>query len=214
MRVTNKQRKVVIIGAGITGLTTAFYMQKQVREEKLPVEVLLLDASLRTGGKIETLRQDGYIIERGPESFYDQHGDVERLAQDLYIRSKMMYNNIGDSYIAVHGELHPVPNHFTVSRTSNDNPSFMTTNLLSLGGKLRAMRDIVLPRGEQQDESVAQFFKRRVGTEVVENFIEPLLAGTFAGDIDQLSMRSMFPELYDLEAEHRSLLKGLKELYL
>lgn len=211
MRVTNKQRKVVVIGAGITGLTTAFYMQKQVREEKLPVEVLLLDASLRTGGKIETLRQDGYIIERGPESFYDQHGDVERLAQDLYIRSKMMYNNIGDSYIAVHGELHPVPNHFTVSRTSNDNPSFMTTNLLSLGGKLRAMRDIVLPRGEHQDESVAQFFKRRVGIEVVENFIEPLLAGTFAGDIDQLSMRSMFPELYELEAEHRSLLKGLKK---
>lgn len=211
MRVTNKQRKVVIIGAGITGLTTAFYMQKQVREEKLPIDVVLLDASLRTGGKIETLRQDGYVIERGPESFYDQHGDVERLAQDLYIRSKLMYNNIGNSYIAVHGELHPIPNHFTMNRTTNESPSFMTTNLLSLSGKLRAMKDIVLPRGHEEDESVAHFFKRRVGTEVVENFIEPLLAGTFAGDIDQLSMRAMFPELYQLEEEHRSLLKGLKK---
>lgn len=211
MTVTNKNRKVVIIGAGITGLTTAFYMQKQAREQKLPVDVLLLDASLRTGGKIETLRQEGYIIERGPESFYDQHGDVERLSQDLYIRSKLKYNNIGNSYIAVHSDLHLVPNNFTVSRTVSDKPSFMTTNLLSLSGKIRAMRDIILPRGEQQDESVAHFFKRRVGAEVVENFIEPLLAGTFAGDIDQLSMRAMFPELYQLEAEHRSLLKGLKK---
>lgn len=212
MRLTNKHRKVVIIGAGITGLTTAFYMQKQARDEKLPIDVILIDASLRAGGKIETLRQDGYIIERGPESFYDQHGDVERLAQDLYIRSKLINNKIGNSYIALGEELHAVPTSFTANRVAPEMPTFITTNLLSVSGKVRAMKDMVLPRADhQEDESIADFFKRRFGSEVVQNFVEPLLAGTFTGDIDRLSMRSMFPDLYQLEDEYRSLLKGLRK---
>ncbi|OCS87237.1 protoporphyrinogen oxidase [Caryophanon tenue] len=212
MRLTNKQRKVVIIGAGITGLTTAFYMQKQARDEKLPIDVLLIDASLRAGGKIETLRQDGYIIERGPESFYDQHGDIERLAQDLYIRSKLINNNIGTSYIALDTKLYEVPRQFSKDRTAPHLPTFVSTELLSVGGKVRALKDIVMPRGDHQyDESVANFFKRRFGQEVLENVVEPLLAGTFAGDIEHLSMKAMFPEFYALEAEYRSLLRGFSK---
>lgn len=69
MLVTQKRRKVVVVGGGITGLTAAFYMQKEASEKELPLDIVLVESSLRLGGKIQTLRKDGFIIERGPESF-------------------------------------------------------------------------------------------------------------------------------------------------
>lgn len=69
MLVTQKRRKVVVVGGGITGLTAAFYMQKEASAKELPLDIVLVESSLRLGGKIQTLRKDGFIIERGPESF-------------------------------------------------------------------------------------------------------------------------------------------------
>lgn len=69
MLVTQKRRKVVVVGGGITGLTAAFYMQKEAGAKGLPLDIVLVESSLRLGGKIQTLRKDGFIIERGPESF-------------------------------------------------------------------------------------------------------------------------------------------------
>ena len=88
----------------------------------------------------------------------------------------------------------------------------MTSSLLSLSGKIRAAGDLVLPKvHEQDDEPISDFFRRRFGKEVVENLVEPVLAGTFAGDVDHLSMQSMFPQIYQLEKEHRSLILGMKK---
>ena len=72
---TVKRRKVVVIGGGITGLTAAFYLQQA---EKDPLDVIVIEASLRLGGKIQTMRRNGFIVERGPESFIDEHGYVSR----------------------------------------------------------------------------------------------------------------------------------------
>ena len=75
-------------------------------------------------------------------------------------------------------------------------PSLLTSGIVSLSGKFRAAGDLVLPKTkEDKDEPIGDFFRRRFGKEVVENLVEPLLAGTFAGDIDRLSIRSMFPEI-------------------
>lgn len=71
MLVTQKRRKVVVVGGGITGLTAAFYMQKEAIAKELPLDIVLVESSLRLGGKIQTLRKNGFIIERGPESFFD-----------------------------------------------------------------------------------------------------------------------------------------------
>lgn len=210
MRVTLRMRKVAVIGGGITGLTAAFYLQRKAQLNNLPIEVVLIESSLRLGGKIQTLRKDGFIIERGPESFLDYNNSVRDLAKDLGIEQKMMKNNNGLTYVAVGSNLYPIPNNFMFG--SLEVSSFITSGLFSLTGKIRAAGDLLLPKTRDlEDEPIGDFFRRRFGKEVVENLVEPLLAGTFAGDIDHLSIKSMFPQFYQLEKKHRSLILGLKK---
>ncbi|SOC16878.1 oxygen-dependent protoporphyrinogen oxidase [Ureibacillus xyleni] len=211
MRVTLSRRKVAIIGGGITGLTAAFYLQRLAQQNNLPIDVVLIESSLRLGGKIHTLRKDGFIIERGPESFLDYNNSVRELATDLGIEHEMVTNNQGQTYVVVGSELNPIPN-ILAYQGSLKVSSFITSGLFSLSGKLRAAGDLLLPKtSEDEDEPIGDFFRRRFGKEVVENLVEPLLAGTFAGDIDHLSIQSMFPQFYQLEKQHRSLILGMKK---
>ncbi len=205
MRVTSK-RKVVVVGGGITGLTAAYYLQQATKH--LPIEVIVVEAALRVGGKIQTMRKNGFIIERGPESFVDATGSVKQLATDLGIEHKLIYNNSGRTYVAVGKELFPVPSNLLLGGSPNVT-SLMATGLISLSGKIRAVGDLFLPKSQQEDEPIGDFFRRRFGKEVVENLVEPLLAGTFAGDIDHLSIHSMFPQFYQLEKDYRSLIVGM-----
>ena len=209
MRVT-KRRKVVVVGGGITGLSAAFYIQKAVQEQQLPIDITIIESSLRVGGKIQTYRKDGLIVERGPESFFDISRSVRTLARDLNIEHLLKENKDGRSYMAVGSELHPIPSNILFGG-SPEVSSFIASSAVSLSGKIRAAGDLVLPRQKQEvDESIGDFFRRRFGREVVENFIEPLLASTFAGDVDHQSLQSMFPQFYQLEKKYRSLLLGMK----
>ncbi|KGR75779.1 protoporphyrinogen oxidase [Ureibacillus sinduriensis BLB-1 = JCM 15800] len=211
MRVTGDRRKVAVVGGGVTGLTAAYYLQRSAKLNNLPVDVVLIESSLRLGGKIQTLRKDGFIVERGPESFLDYKNSVRDLARDLGIEQQMIPNNDGQTYVAVGSTLYPIPNLLTFGGALEVS-SFITSGLFSLSGKLRAAGDLLLPKiKDEEDEPIGDFFRRRFGKEVVENLVEPLLAGTFAGDIDHLSIKSMFPQFYQLEKEHRSLILGLKK---
>lgn len=211
MRVTlNRRKKVAVIGGGITGLTAAFYLQKEAQQNNLPIDVIVIEASLRLGGKIQTLRKNGFVIERGPESFLDHHLSVSELASDLGIKDQLINNNPGITYVAVGKDLYPIPN--MLFDGSLKVSSFLTSGIFSLMGKVRAAGDLLLSKSsDSEDEPIGDFFRRRFGKEVVENLVEPLMAGTFAGDIDHLSLRSMFPEIYQLEKEHRSLIVGMKK---
>lgn len=208
---TQKRRKVVVVGGGITGLTAAFYMQKEVRVKELPVDIVLVESSLRLGGKIQTHRKNGFIIERGPESFFDRQNDVYMLAKDLGIENKLIMSKNGPTYVAIGSRLYPIPGSLLAGETPHISP-FITSGLFSLSGKIRAAGDFILPRSVLNDDlSLGGFFRRRFGPEVFQNLVEPLLAGTLAGDIEQLSMSSTFPQLYELGQKHRSLLVGLKK---
>jgi protoporphyrinogen/coproporphyrinogen III oxidase len=211
MKVTLKRRKVVIVGGGITGLTTAFYLQKKAKAQDELIDIVIIEASLRLGGKIHTVRKNGFIIERGPESFFDTGSNVRNLARDLNIEHTMIQNNNGRTFIAIGNELHPIPSNILLGGSPKI-LSFMKSNVLSLSGKVRAAGDLFLPNPSQEaDEPISDFFRRRFGKEVVENLVEPVLAGTFAGDIDHASLQSMFPQFYQLEKEYRSLLIGMKK---
>ena len=88
---------------------------------------------------------------------------------------------------------------------------FAVTGMFTLLGKLRAAGDFILPKGQaQKDQSLGLFFRRRLGDEVVENLIEPLLSGIYSGDIDDLSLMALFPNFYEMEQKHRVLVFGLK----
>jgi protoporphyrinogen/coproporphyrinogen III oxidase len=207
----DEKRKVVIIGGGITGLTAAYYLQKEAREKSLPLEVTIIEATHRLGGKMQTVVKDGYVIERGPDSFLARKQSAYRLAKEVGMEDKLVNNSTGKSYVLANGRLHPMPGGSIMGVPTQLAP-FLTTGLFSPIGKLRAAADFVLPRSNaEKDQSLGQFFRRRLGDEVVENLIEPLLSGIYAGDIDQLSLMSTFPQFYEVEQKYRSLIIGMKK---
>lgn len=204
-------QKVVIIGGGITGLTTAYYLQKEAREKELPIDVKLIEATHRLGGKMQTVVKDGFIIERGPDSFLARKQSATRLAKEVGVEDSLVSNTAGKSYVLVKERLHPMPGGSIMGIPTQIAP-FVTTGLFSPLGKLRAAADFVLPRSNPAvDQSLGEFFRRRLGDEVVEHLIEPLLSGIYAGDIDQLSLMSTFPQFYQVEQKYRSLVLGMKK---
>lgn len=205
------KQKIVIIGGGITGLTTAYYLQKEAREKGLPLDVKLIEATHRLGGKMQTVVKDGFVIERGPDSFLARKQSASRLAKEVGMGDALVSNTAGKSYVLVKERLHPMPGGSIMGIPTQMAP-FVTTGLFSPLGKLRAAADFVLPRSNPAvDQSLGVFFRRRLGDEVVENLIEPLLSGIYAGDIDQLSLMSTFPQFYQVEQKYRSLVLGMKK---
>lgn len=204
------KKKVIIVGGGIAGLSAAYYLQKEVKERALPIEIKLFEASDRVGGVIATVKKDGFLIEKGPDSIIARKKSGLNLIEELGLKDKVISNTAGKSFILVKGKIHTMPEGSFMGIPTKVTP-FALSGLFSPLGKLRAAADFVLPKGKPQaDQSLGKFFRRRLGDEVVENLIEPLLSGIYAGDIDDLSLMSLFPNFYQMEQEHRSLVLGLK----
>ncbi|SDJ88323.1 protoporphyrinogen oxidase [Sediminibacillus albus] len=204
-------KQIVIIGGGITGLTAAYYLQKQIDEQQLPYQVRLVEASDRLGGKIKSVKKDGYTFERGPDSFLIRKPSAAKLAKEVGLEDQLIKNGTGQSYILVGDKLHKMPSGSFMGIPTQVRP-FLFSSVFSTKGKLTAGLDLIKPKGKQaSDQSLGLFFRRRFGDELVENLVEPLLSGIYAGDIDNLSLMATFPNFYELEQEHRSLVKGLRK---
>ncbi|WP_407271646.1 protoporphyrinogen oxidase [Radiobacillus sp. PE A8.2] len=204
------EKQIAVIGGGITGLTAAYYLQKQIEEQQLPYKVKLIEASERLGGKIRTERRDGFTIERGPDSFLIRKESAARLAKAVGLEADLVRNGTGQSYILVNGKLHKIPSGSFMGIPTEVKP-FLFSSLFSPLGKLRAAGDFFLSKGNQvDDQSLGKFFRRRFGDELVENLVEPLLSGIYSGDIDDLSLMATFPNFYQLEQQYGSLVKGLQ----
>ncbi|GGH15691.1 protoporphyrinogen oxidase [Paenibacillus segetis] len=203
--------KVVIIGGGLTGLSAAFYIRKFYREKGLIPQITIVDKDSRLGGKIETLHRDGFVIEKGPDSFLARKTAMIDLAKELEIDHELVSMNpeAKKTYIVHRRELHPMPSGLVLGIPTELGP-FLKTGLISLSGKARAMLDFVLPRRKsKEDESLGHFIERRLGAEVLQNVTEPLLAGIYAGDTHHLSLQSTFPQFGELEQQYGSLIKGM-----
>lgn len=210
--VLEKKKQVVVIGGGITGLTAAYYLQKQAREQQLELEVKLIEAAQQLGGKMQTYAENGYVIEKGPDSVLERKQSAIRLAKEVGMADKLVHNKTGKSFILVQDRLHSMPGGSIMGIPTEVGP-FVTTGLFSVAGKLRAAADIILPKSSpKKDQSLGHFFRHRLGNEVVENLIEPLLSGIYAGDIDNMSLMSTFPQFYEAEQKYRSLVLGMKKM--
>ena len=203
-------KKVVVVGGGITGLSAAFYAQKFFREKNLPLELTVVEKSETLGGKIQTLRKDGFIIERGPDSFLSRKTPILDITKDLNMEDQLVALNpkAKKTYIIKKGKLHTMPQGLILGIPTEVAP-FVTTGLISPLGKLRAGMDLLLKKREENtDESLGQFIERRLGKEVLDSIAEPLLAGIYAGDTRQLSLRATFPQFHGIEKKYRSMILG------
>jgi len=210
--------KLIIIGGGIAGLSAAYYAQKSAPEAR----ITLLEASDRWGGKITTdrvlfdntpnrLRGDGdFIIEGGPDTFLATKPWGVALCKELGLSERLQGTNPHqkNTYVLRKNRLQPLPDGLAMMIPTNI-PSILKSQLVSWPGKVRMGLDFLLPpHNGHHDESLGQFVSRRLGREAYENLIEPLMSGIYAGDGDQLSLRSTFPYLHDLEHKYGSLARG------
>jgi oxygen-dependent protoporphyrinogen oxidase len=205
-----QKKRILVAGGGITGLSAAFYVAKQAREHGWDAEITVAEASDRFGGKINTLRKDGFTIEKGPDSFLSRKTPIIDLTRELGLEGELEAQNPQSkkTYILRRGKLHPMPGGLMLGIPTQLKP-FMATGLLSLPGKLRAGLDWVLPRKEgEADESLGGFLTRRLGREVLTGIAEPLLAGIYAGDTHSLSLLATFPQFREAERAHGSLIRG------
>lgn len=194
---------VVIVGAGITGLSAAYELGLH------GLTARVLDARQRPGGVILTERCGGFVIDAGPDSLLVQKPAAVGLCRELGLGDRLLpMKPPRTAYIYRAGRLHAIPPASILGFPTRLWP-LVRSGLFSPAGKLRMAREVFLPpRAAAGDESIAAFVGRHFGREAVEYVAEPLLAGIHAGDVDRLSIRAAFPRLVEAEAERGSIVRA------
>jgi len=198
--------RVAIIGAGISGLSTAFAIERLAREAGIDLQTVVFEKKERTGGKIHSIKEEGYLCEWGPNGFLDNKPMTLELCDRLDIRGQLARSNDNarKRFIYSEGQLHRLP---------ENGPSFLKSPLISWPGKVRLACETLIPtyRGDD-DETLAHFARRRLGEEALDKLIAPMVSGIFAGDPETMSLKSCFPRIHQLEQEYGGLIKAMIKL--
>lgn len=196
---------IIIVGAGITGLSAAFELVRR----GLPFTVL--EASPRAGGLVRTEHIDGYTIEAGPESVLAQKPAALELFEALGLSAQVVTSlTPRTAFILGHGRLHPLPSP-SVLGIPTRMAGVAGYGLLPVAARARLALEPWVPRRRStEDESVGAFFRRRFGGATVGLIADPLLGGIHSGNVERLSMRSLFPRFLDAEARRGSVLRAFR----
>ena len=192
----NSDKKIVVIGAGISGLTTAYLLFKE------GYDVIVLEQKDKVGGSIETVSENGFLFDRGPNSGLETTPLIQHLVKDLNLENQFVYaNREGNKrYILRDEHLHALP---------MSPPAFLKTKLFSSKAKLRLFAEPFIGRSKDgYYQSIAEFVNRRLGKEFLDYAINPFVAGVYAGRPEELSVKSAFPKLYALEEDYGGLILG------
>lgn len=206
----SKRPRLVVVGAGITGLAAA---HRTIEKAGAGVDVRVLEASGRAGGVIRTERHGEFLMEGGPDSLVTDKPAAIDLIRRLGLEDEVQPTQAQyrRTLIVSRGRLHPMPEAFQLMAPGKLGP-FLRSPVLSWKGRLTALKDLVLPRGgppEGGDESLASFVRRRLGDEVLERIAQPMVGGIYTADPETLSLASTMPRFLDMEREHRSLILAL-----
>ncbi|MBA3966954.1 MAG: protoporphyrinogen oxidase, partial [Nitrospirales bacterium] len=206
--------QVVIVGGGISGLATSYALMEEAENTQTAVQCTVVEREPRWGGKILTHVTDNYLIEGGPDSFLTSKPWALELCRTLGLQDQLISTNSqhNQTFSFCRGALRELPQGLLAFRPRRVD-TLVSSGLLSWGGMLRMAAERFWPRRDPwpADESLGEFFRRRFGTEAFENLIEPLVAGIYAGDADELSIESTFPRFRELEREHGSVIKGMRK---
>ena len=187
---------VAIVGGGVAGLTAAYRLKQR------GVRVVVYEASERVGGSVRTSRSEGYLAELGPNSLSTPSPALRGLLAELGLEPSLVAASPAAKkrYVVRKNRLLPLP------MSPQD---FLTTRLLSNGAKLAVFGEPLVDTGDSPvEESIATFVRRRFNQEIVDYVANPFVAGIYAGDPEQLSVRHALPKLYGLERTHGSIIKA------
>jgi len=189
--------RLVVVGGGIAGLAAAWSAHEE------GAEVLLLEASPEVGGKARTRRADGWTFEEGPTGFLSGEPVLHRLIERAGLVALEADPAAARRYVVRGGRAREIP---------TSPPRFLLSGILSPTGLLRFLREPWVRARRDGDESVWDFAERRLGVQVAERLIAPMVLGVFAGDARRLSLPAAFPRMRELEAEHGSLIRAMLRL--
>jgi oxygen-dependent protoporphyrinogen oxidase len=186
--------QALVVGAGISGLTTAFALRKA------GIDARIVDGASRPGGLIQSVRRDGYLVECGPQSF-SGNASLTSICRDLEILDRrILADSKAPRFVLINGALEKVPL----------GPGLLVSPLMGGGTRTALFRD-VFGRSEapDADESVASFIRRKFSPTLLDRLVGPFVSGIYAGDPEKLSLRAAFPILYEAEQTSGSVLRGL-----
>lgn len=199
-------KQAVIIGGGISGLSTAWLLRRQAQAHGVALQITLLEKEAQVGGKIRSIRDSGFVCEWGPNGFLDNKPQTLELCRALGVEDRLhkSNDNARKRFIYSGGELHRLP---------ENGPSFLKSRLLSWPGKLRLLGEpFAPPPPAGVDETLADFARRRLGQEALDKLIGPMVSGIFAGNPETMSLNSCFPRIAQLEREYGGLFKAMLKL--
>ena len=202
--------KIAIIGGGIAGLSSAYYLNKLALERGEDLEITLFESADYWGGKIKTILEDGFVVEGGPDAYLVTKPWMRALARELSLADDLQGTNpdLSETFILHRGKLTSIPTGLTMTIPTEFAP-MIKSRLLTWPQKFRMGFDFIIPpKKKNGDESLAGFISRRLGRAAYERLVGPLLSGIYAGDGDRLSLQSTFPNLREMELEHGGLVKG------
>ncbi len=195
-----RQKNIAIVGAGIAGLTVAW------RLKRAGCNVTVFEQSGYSGGCIKSVCENGYLLEMGPNTILNSSDALWSLAGELGILPSRVSasKEVGSRrFIYKDGKLIEVPS----------GPKILFSPVLSLGGRLRLLKEPFIPkRNDESEESLAAFVSRRLGREVLRNLVTPFVSGIYAGDPERLCLKSVFPKLFEIERDYGGIFKGMKGL--
>jgi oxygen-dependent protoporphyrinogen oxidase len=187
--------KIVILGAGITGLTIGYYLQRAA------IDFVIVERSPVAGGVIQTHERDGFVYETGPNTGIIAHPEVAELFELLApgCELELADPKAENRWILKNGKWVPLPSGMMGG---------ITTPLFSMKDKLRLLTEPLRKRGDNPMETISELVKRRMGKSFLEYAVDPFISGIYAGNPDLLVTKYALPKLYNLEQQYGSFIKG------
>lgn len=189
----SSQIQALVIGAGISGLATAFALQRA------NISTFVVDSAPRAGGVIQSIKREGFLIECGPQSF-SGNAQITNLCTELGIlEDRVLADPKAPRYVLIDGALQSVPM----------SPALVASSLFGGGTRGAIVRDILgSNQPPEPDESVAAFTRRKFSATLLDRLVGPFVSGIYAGDPERLSLRAAFPILYEAEKVSGSIIRG------
>ena len=199
-------KRAVIIGGGISGLATAWLLKGRAEREGIELAITVVEKEPVFGGKIKSIKAEGYLCEWGPNGFLDSKPQTLDLCTELGASGQLLRSNDNarKRFIYSGGILNRLP---------ENGPSFLKSKLISWPGKIRLAMEPFIPQYTgAEDETLAAFGRRRLGDEALRKLIAPMVSGIFAGNPETMSLVSCFPRIAELEREYGGLIKAMLAL--
>ncbi len=198
-------KKVIVVGGGISGLATAWLLRSKAQAAGKDLNITLLEKEDRPGGKIWSIKAEGYTCEWGPNGFLDSKPQTLDLCKAVGVDGNLhrSNDNARKRFIYSGGKLHQLP---------DGGPAFLASGLISWPGKLRLAMEptpFIAAAPVGVDETLADFGRRRLGKEALDKLIAPMVSGIFAGDPETMSLVSCFPRIAELEREYGGLIRAM-----